>query len=183
MANKKFIEQRKAERAYALQVMYQGDILDVDPVLLVKQGRLASDTQLLGDYAKKLLAGATEHLGAVDERIEKASENWSLDRMPAVDRSLLRLAAYEMVYVNDVPVSVSINEAVNLAKRFGGDDSPRFVNGILGRIATQIEEGQEFPEGPTADEALVSDETATAAETSTNEEAPVEAFTNEAEAE
>jgi hypothetical protein len=68
MANKKFIEQRKAERAYALQVMYQGDILDVDPVLLVKQGRLASDTQLLGDYASIPLT-------ILEQNIEKVKKN------------------------------------------------------------------------------------------------------------
>ena len=86
-----------------------------------------------------LLDGAKENLEAIDELIESASDNWTLDRMPVVDRSLLRLTTYEMRYVDDVPVSVSINEAVNLAKEFGGDDSPRFINGILGRIATQLE--------------------------------------------
>ena len=65
-----------------------------------------------------------------------------MDRMPILDRSLLRLAASEMCYVEDVPVSVSINEAVNLAKEFGGENSPRFVNGILGRIAIHLEEEQ-----------------------------------------
>ena len=83
-----------------------------------------------------------EHLDEVDRRIVSASENWTMDRMPVVDRSLLRLAACEMCYVDDVPVSVSINEAVNLAKEFGGENSPRFVNGILGRIAIQLEEEQ-----------------------------------------
>ena len=89
-----------------------------------------------------LLDGCKENLEAIDELIVSASENWALDRMPMVDRALLRLSTYEMRYVEDVPVSVSINEAVNLAKEFGGDDSPRFINGILGRIATQLESEQ-----------------------------------------
>ena len=68
------------------------------------------------------------------------SENWALARMPIVDRSILRLATYEMMYVDDVPTSVTINEAVELAKDFGGEDeSPRFVNGVLGRIARSME--------------------------------------------
>ena len=78
----------------------------------------------------------------VDRIISVSSQNWAIDRMPVVDRSILRLAAFELKYVDDVPVSVSINEAVELAKEFGGeDDSHRFVNGILGRIARDSESG------------------------------------------
>ncbi|MDO5335503.1 MAG: transcription antitermination factor NusB, partial [Coriobacteriia bacterium] len=82
-----------------------------------------------------LLAGITEKKDFLDQRISHASSNWSIDRMPAVDKSILRLAAYEVLFMDEIPVSVAINEAVNLAKSFGGDDSPRFVNGILGKIA------------------------------------------------
>jgi N utilization substance protein B len=119
--------------------MYQGEILEKTPRELIDNGQLVPETQGLGEYALMLLDGAKESLEAIDELIESASDNWTLDRMPVVDRSLLRLTTYEMRYVDDVPVSVSINEAVNLAKEFGGDDSPRFINGILGRIATQLE--------------------------------------------
>lgn len=126
-------------RKHALQLMYQGEILEKTPRELIDNGQLVPETQGLGEYALMLLDGAKENLEAIDELIESASDNWTLDRMPVVDRSLLRLTTYEMRYVDDVPVSVSINEAVNLAKEFGGDDSPRFINGILGRIATQLE--------------------------------------------
>lgn len=132
-------EERTLARKYALQLMYQGEILEKTPRELIDNGQLVPETQGLGEYALMLLDGAKENLEAIDELIESASENWTLDRMPVVDRSLLRLTTYEMRYVDDVPVSVSINEAVNLAKEFGGDDSPRFINGILGRIATQLE--------------------------------------------
>ena len=75
--------------------------------------------------------------------IGESSQNWAIDRMPVVDRSVLRLAVYEMRYVDDVPQSVAINEAVELAKAFGGeDDSHRFVNGILGRLARLSESEQ-----------------------------------------
>ncbi len=134
--------ERTLARKNALQIMYQGDILDKTPRELIDNAQLVPETQGLDDYALMLLDGCKENLEAIDELIVSASENWALDRMPMVDRALLRLSTYEMRYVEDVPVSVSINEAVNLAKEFGGDDSPRFINGILGRIATQLESEQ-----------------------------------------
>lgn len=134
--------ERSLARKNALQVMYQGDILGKAPRELIEDAQLVPETQGLDEYALMLLNGYGGNKDAIDELIVSASENWALDRMPMVDRSLLRLAAYEMRYVEEVPVSVSINEAVNLAKEFGGDDSPRFINGILGRIATQLESEQ-----------------------------------------
>jgi len=78
-------------------------------------------------------------------RMRSVSENWAVERMPIVDRMILRVAVFEMVYCDQVPVSVSINEAVELAKAFGGeDDSPRFVNGVLGRIARSMAEAPEL---------------------------------------
>lgn len=139
MAKKNRHQDRVLARKQALQLMYQGEILDKDPQVLVEEKQLVPETQGLDEYTLSLLSGVKEHEADLDERIESASDNWTLDRMPIVDRSLLRLSAFEMVYAEDVPVSVSINEAVNLAKEFGGDDSPRFINGILGRIATQLE--------------------------------------------
>ena len=117
-------------------------ILNTTPQSLIEERLLVPETQGLDDYAVMLLRLAVEHQDDIDKRIVSASENWTMDRMPIVDRSLLRLAASEMCYVEDVPVSVSINEAVNLAKEFGGENSPRFVNGILGRIAIHLEEEQ-----------------------------------------
>ncbi len=133
-------EERVIARKNALQLLYQGDILEKTPHSIISDRLLVPETQGLDDYAVMLLDLVQEHLSDIDKRIVSASENWSMDRMPVVDRSLLRLAACEMCYVEDVPISVSINEAVNLAKEFGGENSPRFVNGILGRIATQLEE-------------------------------------------
>lgn len=131
---------RSEARRLALQILYQAEILETDPATIIEEGRLVDETQLLGNYARRLIEGATADQEAIDAELVEASENWALDRMPVVDRSLLRMAAYEMRSVDEVPISVSINEAVNLAKEFGGEDSPRFVNGILGRIATKLEE-------------------------------------------
>lgn len=126
---------RSSQRAYAVQVLYQADMVDKDPMYLVEEELLSQDTRLIDDYGRTLLSGITEKKVALDKHISEASNNWSLDRMPSVDRSILRLATYEILFMDEIPVSVAINEAVNLAKKFGGDDSPRFVNGILGRIA------------------------------------------------
>lgn len=132
-------EERILARKNALQIMYQADLLNESAQVLLDEHRLVPEVQGLDDYAVMLLQGTLEKGKALDERIVAASENWTIDRMPIVDRSILRLATYEMCYVDEVPISVSINEAVNLAKEFGGEDSPRFVNGILGRIAVQLE--------------------------------------------
>ena len=131
---------RTAARRLATQVLYQSDILEDDPAAIIADERLVDETQLLSKYARRLIEGTTTHKETIDNDIISASENWALDRMPIVDRSLLRMAAFEMRYVDEVPISVTINEAVNLANEFGGDDSPRFVNGILGRIAIKLEE-------------------------------------------
>lgn len=131
--------QRTAARKLALQILYQADIMGKSAPMLVEERALVPETAALDDYALMLINGCAEQMGAMDARIVDASENWTMDRMPVVDRSLLRLAAFEMCCVDEVPVSVTINEAVNLAKEFGGADSPRFINGILGRIARQLE--------------------------------------------
>lgn len=133
--------ERTAARQAAVQLLYTADIQEEDAEKLLAEGRCLSDIDPLPDYALQLFMGVSDHQAELDEYLANTSENWALERMPMVDRAILRLAAYEMLYEDDVPISVSINEAVELAKAFGGEDeSHRFVNGILGRIAKQIEE-------------------------------------------
>jgi N utilization substance protein B len=93
------------------------------------------------EFTRSLVAGVEERVEEVDKLIEAASLNWRLSRMPTVDRNILRLAAYELLACEDVPASVSINEAVELAKRFGEKESGSFVNGILDRIAQETGRG------------------------------------------
>lgn len=93
-------------------------------------------------YADELVRGICEKKGAVDARIAAASENWRLERMTPVDRNLLRIGAFELEYIDDVPRAVAIDEAVEIAKRFGTEDSSKFVNGVLERVAKDLE-GQE----------------------------------------
>jgi N utilization substance protein B len=90
------------------------------------------------ELARELVRGCALHLNAIDERIREASKHWRLERMARVDRNILRLAIFELLERADVPRRVTLNEAVELAKRFGDENSPAFVNGLLDRIATDI---------------------------------------------
>lgn len=89
----------------------------------------------LVEFSRSLVAGTGENIEAIDEALRGAAENWSLERMNAVDRNVLRLAAYEIMFRPDIPASVSINEALEIAKKFSTPDSASFINGILDRIA------------------------------------------------
>jgi N utilization substance protein B len=124
-----------------LQILFQCEVCGCDSESILDEGLCIDEVGIPCDYTKLLLAGVGAHAEMIDEIIARTSENWSLERMPLVDRSILRLATFEMLYVDDVPYSVSINEAVELAKNFGGEDeSSRFVNGVLGRIADHFSE-------------------------------------------
>ncbi len=140
MASKGMKLERRRAREDALSLLYSSDIMETDAVALIDAGDYPEDIEL-SEYAESLVRGVMENRADIDELLASTSENWSVDRMPVVDRALLRLAVYEMVYVDEVPVSVAINEAVELAKAYGGEDeSSRFVNGVLGRIARTLEE-------------------------------------------
>ena len=139
--------QRTAARRAALALLYTSEITEEYATTIADEGRALEEAGPLTDYAKQLVRGVESHIAAIDKEIAATAENWSVHRMPIVDRSILRLATYEMMYVEDVPTSVAINEAVELAKDFGGEDeSPRFVNGVLGRIARRLE-GSDEPSG------------------------------------
>lgn len=135
---------KRHERTYArraaLALLYTSEITDEGATKIAEEGRFLAEDGPLPEYAQSLVRGIEAHRIAIDKHLSSTSENWSVARMPIVDRSILRLATYEMMYVEDVPTSVAINEAVELAKDFGGEDeSPRFVNGILGRIAKHLD--------------------------------------------
>ena len=87
------------------------------------------------DYARSVVEGVQAHQADIDVLISRYADRWALDRMPVIDRTIVRMALYELLWREDIPVAVGINEAVELAKSFSTDDSGRFVNGLLGRIA------------------------------------------------
>jgi len=133
---------RRSGRAYALQLLYARD---GDPATDVA-GAAASWAEAFEleldptaqAFARELVAAASEHAVQIDALIGAASKNWRIDRMSRVDRNILRLGACELVAFPGVPVKVVINEAVELAKRFGTAESSAFVNGVLDRIATAV---------------------------------------------
>lgn len=136
------VSKRILARRAAVQILYQSEITGVPADKLVDEGLVPEEAKA-NEYARELVCGVSTHRAELDRAIGESSQNWAIDRMPVVDRSVLRLAVYEMRYVDDVPQSVAINEAVELAKAFGGeDDSHRFVNGILGRLARLSESEQ-----------------------------------------
>ena len=133
---------RRTGRAYALQLLYARDG-DARTDLANAASSWASDFELeiepaAQEFATKLVAAATERAKEVDDLIASSSKNWRLERMSRVDRNILRLGACELLAFKDVPVKVVINEAVELAKRFGTAESSAFVNGVLDRIATAV---------------------------------------------
>ena len=131
---------RTRARAQALQLLFTRDFGGED--VAVSDAASVMDDVVIEGYACELYEGIVEHQESIDAIIEHASENWSLARMSITDRSILRIAAFELMYRDDVPSGVSINEAVELAQGFGGeDDSYRFVNGVLGKVAKVVEAG------------------------------------------
>lgn len=102
-------------------------------------------------FAKELIRGTVEHLAEIDQKIASFAEGWTIARMGNVDRNLMRLATYEIFFRNDIPERVSLNEAIELAKRFGGEESAKFINGILDRlVSSQKDIGEQVPEGSEA---------------------------------
>lgn len=135
---------RTIARRKAVQLLYQSQILGQTLSELLDTRNFIEEVGVLPEYSRMLIQGLEKHLEEVDDMLSSSSENWSLDRMPLVDRCILRLAVYEMRYVNNVPVSVAINEAIELAHEFGGEDeSGSFVNGVLGSIARRDERQEE----------------------------------------
>ena len=93
----------------------------------------------VADFARTLIQGVREHQTEIDALLSEASQNWGLDQMAKVERTLLRIATFEIRYLPNIPLKAAINESIELAKTFGGPDSGKFVNGILGRIAADAE--------------------------------------------
>lgn len=128
---------RRKARKRALDVLYEADLRDLPPtqVLVSYLDRIAKPRPDHLDYTIGLIEGVAQHLDRIDELIASYAEGWTINRMPVVDRNLARIAVYELLYVAEIDDPVAISEAVELARQMSTDDSPRFLNGILGRIA------------------------------------------------
>jgi N utilization substance protein B len=131
----RFVHSRRPARRLALDVLYQADVRGEDPSRALEDWREAG--QDVPPFTVELVKGVADHLADLDQLIGRHAEGWTVPRMAAVDRTILRLACYELLHRPDVPVAVAIDEAVEAAKELSTEDSGRFVNGILGRIARE----------------------------------------------
>jgi N utilization substance protein B len=140
---------RSLARSQALQLLFQAEanLRSVEEVLA---GEYALSEGPLDEYARTLALGADARRHDLDAIISQRSTRWALGRMNAVDRNLLRLALYEMLDVDEVDVAVTIDECVELAKAYGTDESSRFVNGLLGRVADDLDAGADVVAGARA---------------------------------
>lgn len=133
---------RRKGREAALSILYFMDVSGVSGTQAVKSywGHLTDDGEPPegADFANQLVRAFADHEDEVNELIRSASHHWRLERMPIVDRNVLRVAIVELREMNDIPKRVTLNEAVELAKRFGSEGSGSFVNGVLDRIATEL---------------------------------------------
>jgi transcription antitermination protein NusB len=127
---------RSKARKRAIDVLYAADLRGEDPLALLADRPSTPDTPPLNEYTVVLVEGVAAHRDRIDELLTEHAEGWTLGRMPPVDLAVLRLGLYELLWRDDVPDPVAIDEAVALAKSLSTDDSHRFVNGVLGRIAT-----------------------------------------------
>ncbi len=127
---------RTKARKRALDVLFESDLRDVDPLetLAKRLAPAAPPEPPVPDYTVRLIEGVVEHKPRIDELISDYSVGWTLDRMPTVDRNLLRMSIYELLWVDETPDGVVLSEAVNLARDLSTDESPAFVNGLLAKV-------------------------------------------------
>jgi N utilization substance protein B len=143
------MRRRTKAREYALQMLYQADVTHADSPQTIQgfwtHHHAPHDVK---EFATRLVQGTLEHLDEIDRLIAAHADNWEIRRMAVVDRNILRLGAYELLHVEEVPSKVCLNEAVELAKRFGDEESSKFVNGILDAIHKTHAHRPDDPTGP-----------------------------------
>jgi len=135
------MRRRTLAREFALQILYQMDITRDEPELALENfWRLHAQDKIeetVRDFTMELVKGAAEHVSEIDKRISQYATNWQLKRMAVVDRNILRLCGYELLFRPDIPPKVSINEGVELAKKYSGHEAGKFVNAILDKIKSE----------------------------------------------
>ena len=124
---------RGKARKRALDVLYASDMRSESPIVALDRA-IADGEGPTNEYTATLVRGVVEHQARIDELLSTYAEGWTIERMPAVDRNVLRLGVYELLYVDDVPDTVAVTEAMALVRDLSTDESPSFVNGVLGNI-------------------------------------------------
>jgi N utilization substance protein B len=129
---------RHKARIIALQALYEIDCAGHVPAVVIERRLHEAQLPEAGEeFARSLAQGVAEHLDSLDERIGRYAPEWPVDQIAIIDRNILRIAIYEILFGQDTPIKVAINEAVELAKTFGSDSSGRFVNGVLGTLVAK----------------------------------------------
>ena len=130
---------RRKSREAAVVLLYQSDLLGKDSEEILKNE--LDFGKKIDEFALELVIGVNKNRKAIDEEIVGVVENWTIERIAVIDRNILRVAIYEMLFEKDIPLKVSVDEAIEIAKSLGQkDDTPKFVNGILGKILANIGE-------------------------------------------
>jgi len=129
---------RRLAREMVLKVLFQIDIGKVDVDLALETILEEEESCWVKEFVRSLVRGTIDNLDKIDEMINRFAREWTVDRMAGVDRNVLRLAVYEVLFLDDIPSAVSINEAVELAKIYGTEESSKFINGILGNIVRNV---------------------------------------------
>lgn len=131
---------RRQAREKSLQILYQFDVTKVNIQEIIDQ-RLEEETinENVRTFIANIIEGTVNNLDEIDNIIKQYAVDWTIERMPTVDRNILRIAIYEMNYTKGTPIKVILNEAIELAKTFGSDNSAKFINGILGKIKDDSE--------------------------------------------
>jgi len=124
---------RSKARKRALDVLYEADQRGAAPLDTLRD-RLALSDPPVPEYSVRLVEGVVEHLVRIDELLETYAQEWTIDRFPAVDLAVLRIGTFELMWCDDIPDAVAVSEAVELAASLSTDESPAFVNGLLGRL-------------------------------------------------
>ncbi|QDY91025.1 transcription antitermination factor NusB [Arthrobacter sp. UKPF54-2] len=124
---------RGKARNRALDVLFEAEQRSTSAFDVLRSRREQTD-QIINPYTLEIVEGVVSHQSAIDEFLETYSQGWSLERMPSVDRIILRIGTWELLYNDDVPDGVAVSEAVALAKTLSTDESPQFINGLLGRL-------------------------------------------------
>ncbi len=133
---------RRLARKLALEILYEREIVGGDWRVIAGRRLDGEENIPMGEFCRRLLKGLDRNSSTIDNIIEEKTKNWILERLPLIDRNILRIAVFEMVFEPKIPTSVSINEAVELAKEYGGVDSSKFINGVLGQLSNDLKAEQ-----------------------------------------
>ena len=137
------MRKRTKAREIVLQFLYQQDLRKDDWLSNISDFESLNESEDdVASFAVSLMKGTLENIATLDDLIAKNAQNWQLKRMSTVDRNVMRMATYELIYESDIPAKVSINEAINLAKKYSDEESGKFVNGILDKIKRDIDIGE-----------------------------------------